>query len=179
MLSPDHLCRVSSSKCSCCSNSTAPHQACDGGVVGDEADNTVTNLDFFMDLLQQVGAPDLSPVVFDEVAEHQHIDLASCISAAALGKRSASKATRRPGLTQSPQRSSGSPPIAGGGVHVLLSLLLRISLEALGYTAEACVQCGPKVFTMCPLHCDASRCFPVIGFDWAWGNLHGRQSSPA
>jgi hypothetical protein len=50
-----------------------PHQAGDGGVVGEDADDAGAALDFFIDPLQQVGAPYLSPMVLGEVAECQHV----------------------------------------------------------------------------------------------------------
>ena len=43
-----------------------PYQADDPGVVGKDADDTGAALDFFIDPLQQVGAPDLFPVVLGE-----------------------------------------------------------------------------------------------------------------
>lgn len=50
-----------------------PHQADDRGVVGKDADDTGAALDFFVDPLQQVCAPDLAPVVIGEVPESQHV----------------------------------------------------------------------------------------------------------
>ena len=50
-----------------------PHQAGDRRVVGKDAHDPGAALDFFIDPLQQVGAPDLAPVVLGEMAEGQHV----------------------------------------------------------------------------------------------------------
>ena len=63
-----------------------PHQAGDGGVVGEDADHPGAALDFFIDPLQQVGAPDLFPVVLGEVAEGQHVLLGLMHQRSGLGE---------------------------------------------------------------------------------------------
>jgi hypothetical protein len=50
-----------------------PHQADDRGGVGEDAHYPAAALDFFIHPLQQVGAPDLAPVVLGEVAEGKHV----------------------------------------------------------------------------------------------------------
>jgi hypothetical protein len=58
-----------------------PHQAGDGGVIEEDAQiasamllfRRKLRLDLLIVLLQQVGAPDLFPVVLGEVAESQHV----------------------------------------------------------------------------------------------------------
>ncbi len=49
------------------------HQAGDRRVVGENALHAGAALDFFIDSLEQVGAPDLFPVGLREVAEREHI----------------------------------------------------------------------------------------------------------
>ena len=49
------------------------HQAGDGGIVGKDAHNPGAAFYLLVDPLQQVGAPDLAPVVLGEVAEGQHV----------------------------------------------------------------------------------------------------------
>ena len=49
------------------------HQAGDGGIVGEDADDAGAAFDLLIHPLQQVGAPDLAPVLLREVAEGQHI----------------------------------------------------------------------------------------------------------
>jgi len=44
-----------------------PHQAGDGGVVGEDADHAGAALDLLVDAIEQVGAPDLAPVGLWEV----------------------------------------------------------------------------------------------------------------
>ena len=50
-----------------------PHQAGDRGVVGEDSNDAGASFDFLVHPLQQVGAPDLAPVVLGEVAESQHV----------------------------------------------------------------------------------------------------------
>ena len=50
-----------------------PHQACDRRVVGEDAHHAGAALDFLVDALEQVGAPDLAPVGLREVAEGEHV----------------------------------------------------------------------------------------------------------
>jgi len=45
----------------------------DGCVIGKDADDTGAALDFLVHALQQVGAPQLAPVLLREVAEGQHV----------------------------------------------------------------------------------------------------------
>jgi hypothetical protein len=49
------------------------HQACNGGIVGEDPDDAGAALDFLVDPLEQVGAPDLSPVLIREVPEGEHV----------------------------------------------------------------------------------------------------------
>ena len=63
-----------------------PHQAGDRRVVGEDAHNPGTALDFFIDPLQQVGAPDLFPVGLREVAERQHVLLGRVHERSGLGE---------------------------------------------------------------------------------------------
>ena len=49
------------------------HQAGNRRVVGEDSDHAGTAFDFLIDALEQVGAPDLSPVLVWEVAEGEHV----------------------------------------------------------------------------------------------------------
>ena len=49
------------------------HQSLDRSVVGKDANHKGAPLDLFVDALEQVGAPDLLPVLRREVAEGQHV----------------------------------------------------------------------------------------------------------
>ena len=79
-----------------------PHQTGDRVVIGEDPDHAGTAFDFLVDALQQVGAPDLFPVLLGEVAERQHAlpgllqwpPADFVYSAAALGKRSAREEAR-------------------------------------------------------------------------------------
>ena len=49
------------------------HQSLDRSVVGKDAHHTGAAFNFLIDALEQVGAPDLLPVLGREVAEGQHV----------------------------------------------------------------------------------------------------------
>lgn len=51
----------------------AAHQPGDGGVVGEDADLVSAPFDPFVQALERVGAPDLAPVLLEEVQERQHV----------------------------------------------------------------------------------------------------------
>ena len=50
-----------------------PHQACDGKIVGEDADGAGAALDLLVHGLEQVGASDIAPVGPREVAKYQHV----------------------------------------------------------------------------------------------------------
>jgi hypothetical protein len=51
----------------------SPHQAGNGGVVGEDPHHAGAALDFLVDPLEQVGAPDLLPLRLWEVPEGEHV----------------------------------------------------------------------------------------------------------
>jgi len=68
------------------------HQPLDRRVIGEDADHAGTALDFFVDALEQVGAPDLFVVLGREAAKDSTSSRASARSSAALGNLAASMA---------------------------------------------------------------------------------------
>ena len=74
--------------------STLSQQAGDGCVVGKDADDAGPPFDLLVEAFQQVGAPDLAPVLVREAMEGQHVVRGSSMTSVALGKRSASDAAR-------------------------------------------------------------------------------------
>ena len=50
-----------------------PHQASDGGVVGEDADHAGATQDLIVDALQQVGALDLARVELPKAIKRQHV----------------------------------------------------------------------------------------------------------
>ena len=71
-----------------------PHQAGDRGVVGEDSNDAGASFDFLVHPLQQVGAPDLAPVVLGEVAEGQHVLLGLVHECSGLGEALMHEAAR-------------------------------------------------------------------------------------
>ena len=100
------------------------HQAGDRRVVGEDADDPGAEFDFLVDPLEQVGAPDLAPVVLGEVAERQHVLLGLVHQCSGLGE-----ALRQRGRQIIPARFDllsallGEHRAEGGGDHALVSFV--------------------------------------------------------
>ena len=58
-----------------CSARMAPTEACDGGIVGEDADDVGPALDLLVDALQEVGGVDFGAVVPGEGHEGEHVGL--------------------------------------------------------------------------------------------------------
>ena len=137
MLSAENMRRPSSCQCSCCSSNTAPTRRMIEASLGkmpttlvrrlmEELAERTSRCD--VDPLQQVGAPDLAPVVLGEVAERQHVLLGLVHERSGFGK-----ALRQRGGQIIPARLDlrgcflGKHAAQGSGDHALVSF--RDALE--------------------------------------------------
>jgi hypothetical protein len=99
-----------------------PHQAGDGGVVGEDADDTVRRLISSLTRSSRLVLQTLRQWCCGKWRNASTSSRASCMSSAALGKRSASEAARSSQRLRSRSALLGEHAAQGGGDHALVSL---------------------------------------------------------